>query len=111
MSWASCLLDTQLLLTLRQSQLFVQPTRFPHAMRDHVQNELNKMVTLGVITPLTDPSDWVYTMVVTTKKNRDEIRFFINPKDLNTAIKRPRYPVRSVDEMSHRWLKQLYSQC
>lgn len=39
-------------------------------------------------------------MFVATKKNKDEIRNCINPKDLNTAIKRPHYPMLTVEEIA-----------
>lgn len=45
------------------------------------------MVSIGVIAEVSEPSDWVSTMVVTTKKDKKELRICINPKDLNTAIK------------------------
>lgn len=51
-----------------------------------------------MITPVTEPSDWVSSMAATIK-NKDEIRICINPKDLNAAIKRQRYPMRTVDEI------------
>ncbi|XP_032879328.1 uncharacterized protein LOC116974718 [Amblyraja radiata] len=72
----------------------------PHAMYDRVHNELQQMVFLGVIAPVTDPPDRVSTMVVVTKKNKDEIRIYMNPRDLNTAIKRPYFPMRMVEEVA-----------
>lgn len=74
--------------------------RIPHAMRDRVQSELNRMMALGVITPVTEALEWVSSMLVATKKNKGEIRICINPKDLNTAIKRPRYPMHLVGEIT-----------
>lgn len=55
------------------------------------------METLGVIAPVADPSDWVSTMVIATKKNEEEIQICINPKDLNTAIKQPHYLMCTVE--------------
>lgn len=58
-SWAGCMLGKQLPLTLRYSQLSVRPAhKIPHAMRDRVQSELNRMVSLGVIAPVADPLDF-----------------------------------------------------
>lgn len=34
------------------------------------------------------------------KKDKDELRVCINPRDLNTAIKRPHYPMRSVEDVA-----------
>lgn len=74
--------------------------KIPNAMRDRVQSELNRMMALGVITPVTEALDWVSSMLVATKKNKGEIRICINPKDLNTAIKRPRYPMHLVGKIT-----------
>lgn len=39
-------------------------------------------------------------MVATNKKDKQEIR--INPRDLNTALKRPHHPMRTVEEVATR---------
>ncbi|KAF0044793.1 hypothetical protein F2P81_003951 [Scophthalmus maximus] len=39
-------------------------------------------------------------MVTAHKKDNPEIRLCINPKDLNTALKRPHHPMRSVEEVA-----------
>lgn len=82
-------------------QPVVRPAhRIPLAMQDRVKAELDRMETLGVITPVSEPTDWVSSMVVTHKKDKQEIRLCINPKDLNTALKRPHHPMRSVEEVA-----------
>ena len=58
------------------------------------------MTQKGVITTVSEPTDWVSSMVVAHKKDKQEIRLCINPKDLNTALKRPHYPMRSVEEVA-----------
>ncbi|KAL1279192.1 hypothetical protein QQF64_025865 [Cirrhinus molitorella] len=82
-------------------QPVVRPAhRIPLAMQGRVKAELDRMQSLGVIAPVSEPTDWVSSMVVTHKKDRQEIRLCINPKDLNTAIKRPHHPMRSVEEVA-----------
>lgn len=82
-------------------QPVVRPAhRIPLAMQDRVKAELDRMESLGVITAVSEPSDWVSSMVVTHKKDKHEIRICINPKDLNTALKRPHHPMRSVEEVA-----------
>lgn len=47
------------------------PRRIPVAMRDKVEAELKNMTKLGVITPISEPTEWVSSMVATHKKNTD----------------------------------------
>ena len=49
------------------------------------------------ITPVKEPTEWVSSMVVSSRK--DKIRICIDPKDLNLAIKREHYPMRSIDDV------------
>lgn len=58
------------------------------------------MVSIGVIAEVSEPSDWVSTMVVTTKKNKEHLRVCINPKDLSTAIKRPHYLMGTTEDVA-----------
>lgn len=74
--------------------------RIPVAMKDRVKAELDKMQELGVIIPVSEPTDWVSSMVATSKKDKQEIRICINPRDLNTALKRPHHPMRTVEEVA-----------
>jgi len=61
------------------TQPVVRPAhRIPVAMQDRVKAELNRMQSIGVITPVTEPTDWVSSMVVAHKKNKHEIRLCLN---------------------------------
>ena len=87
----------------------VRPLRwFPVAFQDKVKQELDAMVTKGVIAPVTEPTEWVYQMVVTQKKDSDTIRVCIDPKDLNEAIQREHYPMRTFEEVIARMPKAQY---
>lgn len=82
-------------------QPVVRPAHhIPVAMQGRVKAELEHMPSIGVITPVTEPTDWVSSMVAAHKKDKAEIRLCINPKDLNTALKRPHYPMCSVEEVA-----------
>ena len=74
------------------------PRRFPVAFQDKVKQELDALVTNGVIPPVTEPTEGVSQMVVTQKKDSDAIRICIDPKDLNEAIQRKHYPMRTFEE-------------
>ena len=50
-----------------------------------------------VIKKVTTPTDWVNSLVVVEKPNR-KLRICLDPKDLNAAIKRPHYPMPTLDD-------------
>ena len=75
------------------------PYRIPIAMQDKVKQELDRMVKVEVIAPVTEPAEWVSSMVATKKKDKDEIRICIDPKELYKAILRPHYPMRTIEEV------------
>lgn len=68
------------------------PHRLSFAMTDRVHSMLKDMASIGAIEAVSDPTDWVSTMIATVKKGKNEIRQCINRKDLNTAIKYPHHP-------------------
>lgn len=72
------------------------PRRVPHALNDRVQEELKRMEKLDVIERVTDPTDWVNSMVVVEKPN-GKLRICLDPKDLNEAIRRPHYSVPTLE--------------
>ena len=59
--------------------------RVPVAIRDKLKEELKRMVKLGVIEGVEEPTEWVSSMVVVTKPN-GSLRVCLDPKDLNKAI-------------------------
>ena len=68
------------------------PRRIPIAIQDKVKHELNRMVKLKVIEKITEPTDWVSSMVTVQKPN-GSLRICSDPKDLNLAIKRQHFPM------------------
>ena len=63
------------------------PHRVPFALRHKLRAELDRMVSLGVIEKVDQPTDWVNSIVLIEKHNGD-LRICLDPKDLNRAIKR-----------------------
>jgi hypothetical protein len=51
----------------------------------------------GVIAKQTEPTDWVNSMVVVETTNK--LRICIDPRDLNQAIKREHYPMKTIKEV------------
>ena len=79
----------------------------PRAVPVHLQSmykeELNNMVELGVLIPVSEPTDWVNSIVLSkTTTDRGEvtkIRVCLDPRDLNKAIKREHYYTKTIDEV------------
>lgn len=73
------------------------PRRIPVSLRERVKNELQRMEQIGVIVKQNEPTEWVNSMVTVIKPGK--IRICIDPKDLNRAIKREHFPIKTVDEV------------
>jgi hypothetical protein len=74
------------------------PRRVPYAIRDRLKAQLRKMQQEGIIEKVNEPSEWVSSMVVIEKSN-GQLRICIDPKDLNRAILREHYPMKTLDEV------------
>ncbi len=75
------------------------PRQVPVALRDGVKAELNRMLEMGVISKVTEPTEWVSSMVAAKKKN-GAIRICIDPRDLNKALLRPRHPMKTIEQVT-----------
>jgi transposase InsO family protein len=78
------------------------PRKCPIHLKDDIKRELDEMEQLGVITSVTEPTDWV-SSVVYTRKSSGRLRVCLDPKDLNKAIKRPHYKTPTLEEITHKF--------
>lgn len=74
------------------------PRRIPIAIKNEVKKELNRMEDLGVIEKAVAATEWVSGMVAAKKKS-GEVRICIDPRDLNTALRRPHHPMTTIEEV------------
>ena len=74
------------------------PRKVPITIRSKVRKELERMEHLDVIERVYEPTDWVNSMVTVIKKN-EQVHICIDPCDLNRAIKREYYLMRTVKEI------------
>ena len=77
----------------------VNPPRsvaFP--IRKEVKQLLEGLEEKGVITKVTQPTDWVSHMLVTRKKS-GKLRLCIDPADLNKSLKRAHYPMPKLSDV------------
>jgi transposase InsO family protein len=73
------------------------PRRVPQSLKAPLKTNLDSMEDSGVIEKVTCPTDWVNSLVVVEKAN-GKLRICLDPKDLNTAIKRPHYPMPTLED-------------
>ena len=57
------------------------------------------MVKIGIISPVTEPTDWVSSMVVVQRPNK-KLRICIDPKDINKNLKRSHYPMPTFEDVT-----------
>lgn len=74
------------------------PRRVPFNLIDPLKKELDRMVGLGVIKTVEEPTDWVNSIVLVKKPNGN-LRICLDPRNLNKAIKRSHYQFPTVNNI------------
>ena len=72
--------------------------RIPVELKEPLRTQLDKLVKLGVIEPVDEPTDWVNQITIATKKN-GSLRICIDPRSLNQVLKRERYQLPVLDDI------------
>ena len=65
--------NTTLSLTLTVLAVVHAPRKYPIHIKDDTKNELDEMVDLGVIRPVTEPTDWVSSVAYSQKSKDDGV--------------------------------------
>ena len=73
------------------------PRHVPLPLRPQVEEELQRMESLGVISKVDKPTQWCAGMVVVPKKN-GKVRICVDLKPLNENVLREVHPMPKVDE-------------
>ena len=73
------------------------PRRQPQALAEKIKAKLYEMEENGHIARVSEPTDWVSSMVTVYKNGK--VRICIDPKDLNRALRREHYPIPTVEEV------------
>ena len=79
------------------------PRKVPVALRDRLKDELDKLVGKKIITPVTESTKWVPSLVLVNKPNK--LRICIDPQDLNKALQRAYYPLPTIEGVATRLSK------
>jgi hypothetical protein len=72
--------------------------KIPVPIKDKVIAELNAMCRDNIITPVTEPSDWISALLVVNKP-QSGVRICIDLKPLNKALKRDHYAMPVIDDV------------
>ena len=87
------------------------PRKIPVALLEPAREKLKEMEEDGIIVKEEEHTPWVSSMVVIDKRKandkdtppfKDNVRICIDPRDLNKALKRPHYPVVTIEEVANR---------
>ena len=79
------------------------PRKVPVALRDRLKEELDKVVGEEILTPVTEPTKWVSSLVQVNKPNK--FRICIDPQHFNKALQRAPYPLPTIEEVATRLSK------
>ena len=77
------------------------PRRVPVPLRECLQETLDDLVQQDILAPVTEPTQWVSSMVVVPKSD-GKLRICLDPKDLNMAIQREHYPLPTIEDIATR---------
>ena len=76
------------------------PRRVPATLPQRIKAELDRMESIGVVSPVQEPTKWVSSMVPIVKP--DKLRICIDPFNLNQAIQCERYPMKTIEDVVSR---------
>lgn len=75
-----------------------QPRKVAVALKPELHKKINELEQKGVLAKVTTPTDWISSMVA-VRKPSGKLRICLDPQDLNKALKRPHYPMPTVEEI------------
>ena len=75
------------------------PRAVPEKKKEAYKDELEILCSLGIIKPVAGHTDWINSIVPVAKPD-GSIRLCLDPKDLNTSIKRNQYYSKTIEEVS-----------
>lgn len=78
------------------------PRRAPIQLRENIKAELDRMVSLDVIRPVEEPTDWVSSITYVRKRD-GTLRICLDPKDINAVLKRGQHHIPTLEELTHRF--------
>ena len=81
------------------NQTSITPSRrIPTALREKFKAELDRLEDLGVLDKVDEPTAWVSSVVIATKKS-GAVRICIDPRPLNQGLKRETHQLPILDDL------------
>ena len=77
------------------------PRRVPFHVRKQVEEQLDDLEASGIIEAVEGPTPWVSPIVVIPKRDRNKVRICVDMRSPNTAVRRERHPMPTLDEIIH----------
>ena len=79
------------------------PRKYPIQLKGEIQAELDNMVKMGVIEPIPqcESTEWLNSLAF-SRKESGGLRVCLDPKNLNTAIRRTYHKTPTVEEITHK---------
>jgi hypothetical protein len=74
------------------------PRSVPHALREKLRKELDRLLSLDIITECTEPSEWV-NQIVPVLKPDGSLRICLDPQQLNSVTIRERYTLPTISDI------------
>ena len=74
------------------------PLRMLASLKKKLNEELNRMVKMEIITPIEEPTDWVSSLVIVEKPS-GQLRIGLDPQHLSQTIKRPNFVMPTAEEI------------
>ena len=75
--------------------------KVPIEYKEPIEATLEEMVDLGIITSVSEPTEWVSSLTYPRKPN-GSLCICLDPRDLNKAIIREHYKAPTLEEISHK---------
>ena len=80
------------------SPVVMPPRRVPVALKGKFKEEIDRLIDVGVLAKVEEPTKWVPSAVVTAKPN-GKVRVCIDPRPLNKALHRSHYHLPVIDDI------------
>lgn len=74
------------------------PRKVPLDLKTALKEELDRLESLQILTPVSEPMPWVSSMIIVKKPN-DNIGVCLDPKGLNQALSPNHYPTPTIDNI------------
>ena len=73
------------------------PRKIPVPLKDDINSKLDQMIKQGILKEVNEATNWISSFVAVKKPGK--LRIFIDPKDLNKALKRNHYYIKTLDDI------------